>query len=603
MPRIHLGQWAESAVGWLQTHLDWLFDAINTVLSGAYDGVVAVLGAPHPLLMAGILAVVAWWLRGLLPAVLTYAGLALVDSFGLWDKAMATLSLVLVASLLTLLMAVPLGIWAARNRTVSGVLRPVLDVMQTMPAFVYLIPGVMFFSIGPLPGLIATVVFSMPPGVRMTELGIRQVDGELVEAARAFGTTPRDTLTRVQLPLALPTIMAGVNQVIMLALSMVVIAGMAGAGGLGEAVYAAVTQVDIGGGVESGLAVVILAIYLDRMTGALNQQVSPLGRRSLAKAAAAARGSASATFLRYRPGTAVATVGVVVLALVAGGMNLAGTGDKQTVAAGKNVGDGKKIKLGYFPWDEAVATTYLWQNILEDRGFAPEVKQLDPGPLYTALAQGQMDVQFDSWLPTTHKRYMDVYRDRLTDLGAWYGPTSLELTVPSYVKDVDSIEDLKGKAGRFGGKIVGIESSAGNMGLLNSKVLKEYGLDGEYKVVSSTTSTMLAELDRAYKKKEPVVVPLWTPHWAYAKYDLKKLKDPKGAWGTGEKIHTVAKKDFAQDFPKVTGWLKNFRMSEEELASLEAELQAGGKGREKQSARHWLDAHPGFADRLAPVGA
>ncbi len=603
MPRIHFGQWVESAVNWLQTHLNWLFDAISAVLTGAYDGVNAVLGAPDPLLMAGILAVVAWWLRGLAAAVVTYAGLALIDSFGLWDAAMATLSLVLVASVLTLVMAVPLGIWAARSRTVSGALRPVLDVMQTMPAFVYLIPGVMFFSIGPMPGLIATVVFSMPPGVRMTELGIRQVDGELVEAARAFGTTPRDTLVRVQLPLALPTIMAGVNQVIMLALSMVVIAGMAGAGGLGEAVYAAVTQVDIGGGVESGLAVVILAIYLDRMTGSLNERVSPLGRRALAKAAATARGTAYATFLRYRPGTAVATVGVVVLALIAGGMNLTGGGGKETVAAGKNVGQGKRIKLGYFPWDEAVATTYLWQNILEDRGFKPDVKQLDPGPLYTALAQGQMDVQFDSWLPTTHKRYWELYRDRLTDLGTWYGPTSLELTVPAYMKDVNSIDDLKGKGGEFGGKVVGIESSAGNMGILNNKVLKEYGLDGEYKVVSSTTSTMLAELDRAYNKKQPIVVPLWSPHWAYAKYDLKKLKDPKGVWGTGEQIHTIGKKDFAKDFPKVAGWMKDFKMSEQELASLEAELQNGGKGKEKESARRWLDAHPGVEDKLAPVAS
>ncbi|MFI1800564.1 ABC transporter permease/substrate binding protein [Streptomyces sp. NPDC020379] len=601
MPRIHFGNWVESAVSWLQTHLSWLFDAINTVLTGAYDGVGTVLGGPHPLIMAGILAVIAWWLRGLLPAVLTFAGLALVDSFGLWDRAMSTLSLVLVASLITLVIAVPLGIWAARSRTVSNVLRPVLDVMQTMPGFVYLIPSVMFFSIGPIPGLIATVVFSMPPGVRMTELGIRQVDGELVEAAKAFGTTPRDTLTRVQLPLALPTIMAGINQVIMLALSMVVISGMAGAGGLGEAVYAAVTQVDIGGGVESGLAVVILAIYLDRMTGALNQRVSPLGRRALAKAAATARG---ASFLSYRPGTAVATVGVVVLALVAGGMNLAGSGDgKQHVAAGKNVGDGKQIKLGYFPWDEAVATTYLWQNILEDRGFKPDIKQLDPGPLYTALAQGQMDVQFDSWLPTTHKQYWDRYANQLTDLGSWYGPTSLELSVPSYVKGIDSLADLKGKGAQFGGKIIGIESSAGMMGTLNDKVLKAYGLDGEYKVVSSSTATMLAELDRAIKKKEPIVTTLWTPHWAYGKYDLKKLKDPQGAWGKGEQIHTVAKKDFGKDFPQAAEWLKNFKMSDEELASLEVAVKDGGKGHEKDSARRWLEAHPGMEDKLAPVPA
>lgn len=602
MPSIDLGGWAESSVGWLQTHLSWLFDAVNTVLTGLYEGVDAVIGAPDALIVAGILAVLAWWLRGLAAGVLAFAGLALIDSFGLWDEATATLSLVLVASLITLLVAVPLGIWAARSRRVSGVLRPVLDVMQTMPAFVYLIPGVMFFSIGPIPGLIATIVFSMPPGVRMTELGIRQVDGELVEAARAFGTTPRDTLVRVQLPLALPTIMAGVNQVIMLALSMVVIAGMAGAGGLGEAVYSAVTKVDIGGGVESGLAVVVLAMYLDRITGALGRRVSPLGRRASAKAAASAR-RATPAFLRYRPGTAVATVGIVVLALIGGGMRLVGGDDgRQSVAAGQNVGQGKSIKLGYFPWDEAVASTYLWQNVLEDRGYKPTVQQLDPGPLYTALAQGQMDLQFDAWLPTTHKQYMDRYGDKLADLGSWYGPTSLELSVPSYVKGVDSLADLKGKGALFGGKITGIEASAGMMARLNDTVLKEYGLDGEYKVVSSSTSAMLADLDRAIKKKEPIVTTLWSPHWAYGTHDLKKLKDPKGAWGKGEEIHAVGKKDFAQDFPRVAEWMKNFRMTEKDLSSLEAEIQNGGKGKEKESARRWLDAHPGYADRMAPAG-
>ncbi|GAA0419836.1 ABC transporter permease/substrate binding protein [Streptomyces luteireticuli] len=598
MPRINLGSWAKSAVDWLQSHLSWLFDAISTVLTGMYDGVHAVLSAPDALLMAGILAVVAWWLRGLVAAVLAFAGLALIDSFRLWDQATSTLSLILVASVITLVLAVPLGIWAARDQRVSKTLRPVLDVMQTMPAFVYLIPGVMFFSIGPMPGLIATVVFSMPPGVRMTELGIRQVDGELVEAARAFGTTPRDTLLRVQLPLALPTIMAGVNQVIMLALSMVVIAGMAGAGGLGEAVYSAVTQVDIGAGVESGLAVVVLAMYLDRMTGALGVRVSPLGRRGAVKAAAAARTPA---FLRYRPGTAVAMVGVVVLALVAGGMHLVRGGDRESVAAGKDVGQGKTVKIGYFPWDEAVASTYLWQNVLEARGYKPEVKQLDPGPLYTALAQGQMDVQFDSWLPTTHKQYWDRYGKQLSDLGSWYGPTSLELTVPSYMKDVNSLEDLKGKSGEFGGKIVGIEASAGMMGKLNGNVLKDYGLDGEYKVVSSSTSTMLAELDRALKKKEPIVTTLWSPHWAYGTYDLKKLKDPKGAWGKGEELHSIGKKDFAKDFPRIAEWVKGFKMSEKDLSSLEAEIQKGGKGHEKESAGRWLDARPGLIDKLAPV--
>lgn len=301
MPRLHLGAWVDSGVDFLQRHLSWLFDAISALVTGLYDGIHAVLDAPAPLLFAGILAVAAWWLRGLLAGLLAFAGFALVDSVDLWSDAMSTLSLVLVATLVTLVIAVPLGIWASRSDRVSAVLRPVLDFMQTMPAMVYLIPGIIFFGVGVVPGIIATIIFSLPPGVRMTELGIRQVDAELVEAADAFGTTPRDTLVRVQLPLALPTIMAGINQVIMLGLSMVVIAGMVGGGGLGGAVYRAIGNVDIGLGFEAGISIVILAMYLDRMTGALGRQVSPIGRRTLAKAQAAASGAAKLWNHRPQP--------------------------------------------------------------------------------------------------------------------------------------------------------------------------------------------------------------------------------------------------------------------------------------------------------------
>lgn len=200
MPRFHFGDWVENIVKWLTDNVGWLFDAINSVLTHMYNGVDAVLGGGEPLLMAGIFAVLAFWLRGLIPAVLTFVGFALIDSLSLWDDGMETLSLVIVAAAITIVIAVPLGIWAARNAKVGAVVRPVLDVMQTMPAFVYLIPGVMFFGVGVTPGVIATIVFAMPPGVRMTELGIRQVDGELVEAAEAFGSTPRNILRRVQLP-------------------------------------------------------------------------------------------------------------------------------------------------------------------------------------------------------------------------------------------------------------------------------------------------------------------------------------------------------------------------------------------------------------------
>ncbi|MEW1636953.1 ABC transporter permease/substrate binding protein [Streptomyces sp. NPDC093801] len=592
MPRLHLGVWADHGVDFLQRHLSWLFDAIGSLVTGLDDGIEAVLSAPTPLLFAGILAVVAWWLRGLLAGLLAFAGLALVDSLGLWSEAMSTLSLVLVATLITLVVAVPLGVLAARSDRVSALLRPALDFMQTMPAMVYLIPGVIFFGVGVVPGIIATIVFSLPPGVRMTELGIRQVDGELVEAAEAFGTTPRDILLRLQLPLALPTIMAGVNQVIMLGLSMVVIAGMVGGGGLGGAVYRAIGNVDIGLGFEAGLSIVILAMYLDRMTGALGRQVSPLGRRALAKARSAAGGVAR--LWSHRPQPAHAVTGVVVLALAAGALNtFAGSGEAHAGPAGAaNTGKGRTVSLGYIPWDEGIASTFLWKELLEQRGFKVDARQLEAGALYTGLAGGGIDFQTDSWLPVTHAQYWQKYGNKLEDLGSWYGPTSLELSVPSYVKDVRSLADLKGKSDRFKGRIIGIEPSAGEMSILKDEVLKQYGLEGEYQVVDGSTPGMLAELKRAYEKKEPVAVVLWSPHWAYSSYELTKLEDPKGAWGKGDGIHTLARKGFAEDEPEVARWLRDFKLTEEQLTGLEAKIQQTGKGKEQEAVRAWLKENP-----------
>ncbi|MET9498358.1 ABC transporter permease/substrate binding protein [Streptomyces sp. NPDC006552] len=598
MPRIPFGDWVNDVVEWLLNHMSWLFDFFKTIFDGLYDGIGDVLQAPEPLLLAGIFAVIAFWLRGTTAGVLTFVGFWFIDNLELWDDAMLTLSLVLVSTIIALVISVPLGIWAARSNRVSGLFRPVLDLMQTLPAMVYLIPAILFFGSGAPAGIVATLIFALPPGVRMTELGIRQVDKELVEAADAFGTKPGNTLMRVQLPLALPTIMAGVNQVIMLGLSMAAIAGMVGTGGLGGAVNEAIGQLNVGLGAEAGISIVILAIYLDRMTSSLGQQVSPLGRRALAKV----RAAQGLKIWSYRPRPAVAMVGVVVLALVAGGMGVFG-GSTSTTASGDtgNVGQGKKISIGYIPWDEGVASTFLWKEILEERGFEVEAKQFDAGPLYTSLAQGAVDFETDSWLPTTHAQYWKKYGSKLEDLGSWYGPTSLELTVPSYMKGIDSLADLKGKGATFGGKITGIESSAGETALLKSKILKAYGLDKEYKVVDSSTPAMLAELKRAYAKKKPIVVPLWSPHWAYNDYDLKKLKDPKGAWGKGDGVHSLARKGFGTDFPEVDKWLKDFKMSEKQLTSLEAEINKTGKGKQQDAVKTWLKKNPGVVDKLAPV--
>ncbi|MFC9290544.1 ABC transporter permease/substrate binding protein [Streptomyces sp. NPDC057052] len=592
MPRLHLGDWVESGVDWLVTHMSWLFDAVKAVVEGMYDGIDAVLTAPEPLLLAGILALLAWWLRGLVAGVLGFAGFALIDSLDLWEEAMSTLSLVLVATLIALVISVPLGIRAARSKAVSAALRPVLDLLQTMPSMVLLIPAILFFGMGVPAGVVATLIFALAPGVRMTELGIRQVDAELVEAAEAFGTTPRDTLWRVQLPLALPTIMAGVNQVIMLGLSMVVIAGMVGTGGLGGSVNEAIGRLDIGLGFEAGLGIVVLAIYLDRMTGALGTRISPLGRRAAAKA--------RPTVWSHRPRPAVAVVGVVVLALVAGGMGVLGSNSGTAEASATDVGKGEEITIGYIPWDEGIASTYLWKELLEERGFEVKTTQYAAAPLYTGLATGQVDFQTDSWLPTTHAEYWKKYGDRLDDLGTWYGPTSLELSVPAYMKDVNTLADLKAKSAEFGGRITGIEPSAGMMGLLKDEVVGEYGLDG-YRVVDGSTPAMLAELKRAYARKDPIVVTLWSPHWAYSEYDLKKLKDPRGAWGEGDGVHTLSRKGFAADHPEVGAWLKDFSMTEAQLTGLEARIQKSGKGKEQDAVRAWLKDNPGLLDRWVPV--
>lgn len=281
--RIPVGQWAQSFVDWLTTTFSGLFAFIKTVLTGAYDWLDWVLVTPPFWVLILILAALATWAKGWRLGVGAVIGLLLIYAMNQWVNAMHTLALVLLATIVALVIAIPLGILAARSDAVSAAVRPVLDLMQTMPAFVYLIPTVVIFLTGPVPGLIATVVFALPPGVRFTELGIRQVDREVVEAGEAFGATPGRILRQIQLPLALPTIMAGINQVIMLSLSMVVIAGMVGAEGLGSAVYQALATIRVGLGFEAGLAVVILAVYLDRVTSALGS------RSAVARATARAR--------------------------------------------------------------------------------------------------------------------------------------------------------------------------------------------------------------------------------------------------------------------------------------------------------------------------
>lgn len=272
LPQLPLVQWVDTFEAWLKNNANWFFEPIKNTLSTFVDTLSDLLIAIPPLIF--ILIIVAFSIyinkkKWGLP-IFILVGLLLIQNLGYWEDTMLTLSLILASSIISIVIGVPTGIWMAKNQTVKSIVTPILDFMQTMPAFVYLIPAVSFFGIGMVPGIIASVIFSMPPVVRLTDLGIRQVPKELIEASDAFGATGSQKLFRVQLPLAANTIMTGINQTIMLALSMVVIASMIGASGLGVEVFGAVTRNQAGKGFASGISIVILAIILDRITQALN---------------------------------------------------------------------------------------------------------------------------------------------------------------------------------------------------------------------------------------------------------------------------------------------------------------------------------------------
>lgn len=266
LPKLPLDEWIEVIVDGLDENLGFVFDMISAAIGGTVDLFNAILtGLPFWLVII-LFVLMAYRAGRWTMALFTFIGLLLIQNLGYWEHSMETLALVLTAALISVVIGIPMGIWCAKNESVQKVVTPLLDFMQTMPAFVYLIPAIFFFGLGKVPGVIASVIFAMPPTIRLTNLGIRQVPADLIEASDAFGSTYWQKLTKVQLPIAKTTMMAGINQSIMLALSMVVIASMIGAKGLGADVYRAVTQINIGQGFEAGLAIVIMAILLDRIT-------------------------------------------------------------------------------------------------------------------------------------------------------------------------------------------------------------------------------------------------------------------------------------------------------------------------------------------------
>ncbi|HUS55818.1 MAG TPA: choline ABC transporter permease subunit [Thermohalobaculum sp.] len=264
--KIPVGKSAKAGFEWLRDNAEWFFERFENALTWLIEATLVALNYPNPLIIVALFVALTWAIqRNWKPCLLIFVGFLFILNQGYWEETMESLTLVAFACLTCMAIGVPVGIAAAHRPRLYSAISPVLDLMQTLPTFVYLIPMIVFFGIGMVPGLVATVIFVIPAPIRLTYLGVHATPKALLEAAQAFGATPRQTLWKVELPYALPQIMAGLNQTIMLSLSMVVIAALVGADGLGVPVVRALSQVNAALGFESGLVIVVVAIMLDRM--------------------------------------------------------------------------------------------------------------------------------------------------------------------------------------------------------------------------------------------------------------------------------------------------------------------------------------------------
>lgn len=558
--QLPVAAWVESLTDWTTTTFSGLFSFVQTAGQALMDGITSLLIGIPPLLFILLMTVAAFFISnkkiGL--TLFTLIGLLFIYNQNLWNDLMNTVTLVLLSSVISIVIGVPLGILMAKSNKAQSIITPILDFMQTMPGFVYLIPAVAFFGIGMVPGVFASVIFALPPTVRFTNLGIRQVPKELVEAADSFGSTGWQKLFKLELPLARNTIMAGINQTTMLALSMVVIASMIGAPGLGRGVLSALQRAQVGNGFVNGVALVILAIIIDRFTQHLNSKKTTSSKAKLSK--------------KQKLGAGVA-IAVLVVGFIAGPM-LFSSANKEA----------KSIDLSYVEWDTEVASTHVVGEVLKDMGYKVSLTPLDNAIMWESVSKGETDAMVAAWLPGTHGEQYKQYKDKVDDLGKNLTGAKLGLVVPAYM-DVDSIEDLSNQAGK---KIVGIEPGAGVVGAAE-KTQKAYANLSDWTVDTSSSGAMTVALGQAIKNHEEIVITGWSPHWMFAKYDLKYLEDPKGTMGSEETIHTMARKGLEKDQPEAYNLLKNFRWTKEDMESVMLEINDGKDP--QQAARDWVDSH------------
>lgn len=548
----------DKGIDWITDNLAGLFRFVQVTGDSVMDFVSDTLTFIPPLLLLIIISLLAYVISNKKKnfAFLTALGLLFIYNQGLWEGMINTFTLVLVSSFMSIILGIPLGIWMAKSDRARSIINPILDFMQTMPAFVYLIPAVAFFGIGMVPGVFASVIFTLPPTVRFTNLGIREIPEELIEAAESFGSTERQRLFKVELPLAKNTILAGVNQTIMLALSMVVTASMIGAPGLGNGVLSALQHAEIGAGFVSGLALVILAIIIDRFTQFMNQPKRDNTKKS--------------NFAKF-------LAPVLLISFFVTGITQAFL---QTQTATK-----EEITLAYVEWDSEVASTNVLAEVLKAEGYEVNLVPLDNAVAWKAVAAGNADASVSAWLPTTHQAQYEQYESQIEDLGANLVGTSLGFAVPSYM-NISSIDELTSQAEQT---IIGIEPGAGIMSSAET-ALTSYTNLNSWTLTSSSTGAMVTSLEQALKNEEDIVVTAWMPHWMFAKYDLVLLEDPQGIFGNSEEIHTIVRKGLKEDQADAYSIIDNFYWEPEDMQSVMLAIAEGQTP--SQAAKNWIELNP-----------
>ncbi|GGO73240.1 glycine betaine ABC transporter substrate-binding protein [Nocardioides deserti] len=295
---------------------------------------------------------------------------------------------------------------------------------------------------------------------------------------------------------------------------------------------------------------------------------------------------------------AVATASLLTLGATAAACGSDDASDDDTTA-GSGGGD-KTINLGIIPsWTDGLSTAHLWKNVLEDEGYEVEITEIsEAAPLYTGVANGDIDVYPSAWPQVTHEAYMEQFGEDLEDLGAYYEGAKLTFAVPEY-SDLTSIADLKGKAGEYDGEIIGIEPGAGLTKVTKESVMPTYGLDEEFELVESSTTAMLAELRKATDAEEPIVVTLWKPFWANSEFPVKDLEDPEGALGEAETLNAIATAGFSEEHPEVAEMMGNLTLDDDQYGSLEnLVVNEYGEGREDEAVEAWLEENPDVLEAL-----